>query len=432
MRTRLLAALAALALSSPAHAEKAAEKRSVVKSAPADRMAALEKRLAELEAEVAARPRDVSAYNLPDKVSFCGVAVDLDDPDIRERLEREFYMVLGDRAQVVLWIKRARSVFPVIDREAKALGTCSDLKYVSVVESGLRPAVESRASAKGWWQFMSATGRQYGLDVDRAWDQRADLDEATRAGLTYLAELHGYFGSWPLALAAYNTGRGRLSRAQAEQGVTDFWQLDLYSEAERYVPRAIAIKTVMEDLAGYGFQIELEDGYAPEPRGFVKIEIPAGQEIEVLAAARGAEIPVRTLRRMNPEMGTEVFPSGREVVIEVPPGREGALRGWLTGEVARLAKAQKAPKKPRVEKRSAVAKRSAPATRAKAVAAPAKRSASRSRGEGKSGGTYQVQAGDSLWSIAQKSGCSVDELRSWNKLDNKSVLRPGQTLKVRR
>lgn len=452
MRPSLIAAVAAVALSAPAFAEKPhekpVEKRSVVKSAPSDRMAALEKRLAELEAEIAARPRDVSAYNLPSEVEFCGEPVDLSDPDIRERMEKELYLVLGDRAQVVLWIKRARAVFPTVDAQAKALGACADLKYLAVVESGLRPSVESRASAKGWWQFMSATGRQYGLDVDRAWDTRADLDEATRAGLTYLVTLHQRFGSWPLAMAAYNTGQGRLQRAQAEQGVTDFWQLDLYTEAERYVPRAIAIKTVMEDLEGYGFQISVEDGYAPEPRGFVKLEIPAGHEIDVLAAAKGSGIPVRTLRRLNPELGTDVFPPGREITIEVPVGREGPLRTWMTGEVARLAKAQKGPKRPLAQKQSQVAKREAsPAKRADAASAVAAKpvvaarapaaggtdaNGSSAKGSSAKGGTYQVQAGDSLWSIAQSAGCSVEQLRSWNKLNNKSVLRPGQTLKVRR
>lgn len=417
MRARLIAALTAATLASPAVADEV-EKRPVIKSKKVDRVSALEKRLEALEAELATRPRDVSAYALPDEVDFCGVPVDLAHDDVRERMEKEFYLVLGDRAQVVLWIKRARAVFPTVEKEAKRLGTCADLKYLAVVESGLRPAVESRASAKGWWQFMSGTGRQYGLDVDRAWDQRADLGQATTAGLTYLQVLHDKFGSWPLAMAAYNTGPGRLQRAQNEQGLTNFWDLDLYTEAERYVPRAIAIKTVMENLDAYGFQLEVEQGYAPEKVGYVKLDIPKGHDIEVLAAAKGAGIPVRTLRRLNPELGTDVFPDGREIVLEVPPGKEGDLRGWMSGEMTRLTKLAKAAKKPKTRKRTAK-KRSRSSTRGKGVA---KRSSK----------TYRVQSGDSLWSIAQANGCSVSDLRSWNKLDNKSVLKPGQTLKVGR
>ncbi|MCA9546874.1 MAG: transglycosylase SLT domain-containing protein, partial [Myxococcales bacterium] len=130
----------------------------------------LEARVARLEAALAQRPMDVGAYDLPERLTFCGQPVDLDDPWIRERMEKELLLVLGDRAQVALWTKRARRIFPVVEREAKALGTCDDLKYLAVVESGLRPAVTSRASAKGYWQFMAGTARQYGLDVSRTWD----------------------------------------------------------------------------------------------------------------------------------------------------------------------------------------------------------------------------------------------------------------------
>lgn len=398
------------------------------KKAGGDRVAELEQRLADLEARVAQTPKDVSAYQLPDEVDFCGEPVNLDAPGVRERLEKEFYLVLGDRAQVVLWIKRARRVFPTIEKEAKALGTCADLKYLAVIESGLRPAVTSRASAKGWWQFMSGTGKQYGLDVDRAWDQRADLGHATRAGLSYLVALEEKFGSWPLAMAGYNTGPGRLQRAQEAQGIDDFWQLDLYTEAERYVPRTIAIKLVMDNLEHYGFQIGVEDGWAPEPKGYVKVTIPRGHDIEILEAARKSGIPYRTLRQLNPEMGTDVFPSGREIVLEVPQGREGDLRTWMTGEIARLDKLAKAPKKPRKRSRSKASR--GKSKKGKGVASSGRKS--RSKASKRSRRTYKVRRGDSLWSIAQAHDCSVKDLRAWNKLGKRSVLKPGQKLVVRR
>ena len=398
--------------------------------AGSDRLAELEQRLADLEARVAQTPKDVSAYQLPDEIDFCGEPVDLDAPGVRERIEKEFYLVLGDRAQVVLWIKRARRVFPTIEKEAEALDSCADLKYLAVVESGLRPAVTSRASAKGWWQFMSGTGKQYGLNVDRAWDQRADLDHATRAGLTYLGKLHDKFGTWPLAMAAYNTGQGRLQRAQKRQGLEDYWTLDLYTEAERYVPRTIAIKLVMGNLEHYGFQMGIEDGWAPRETGYVKLTVPRGHDIEILDAARRSGIPYRTLRELNPEMGTDVFPSGREIVLEVPRGKEGDLRTWMTGEIARLDKLAKAPKKPRKRNRGK-AKRGK-SKKGKGVASSGRKSKKTSKGKARSRRTYKVRSGDSLWSIAQAHGCSVKQLRRWNKLGNKSVLKPGQKLVVRR
>lgn len=413
----LLTGSAALA-EAPAKGKSPGKAAKATKVAKADRLAELEQRLALLEARVAETAKDISAYTLPDEIDFCGVPVDLDDPEIRERMEKEFYLVLGDRAQVVIWTKRARRVFPTIEAEARAMKTCEDLKYLAVVESGLRPAVTSRAAAKGWWQFMSGTGKQYGLDVDRAWDERADLDHATRAGLTYLEALHGKFGTWPLAMAAYNTGPGRLGRAMESQGQGDFWKLDLYTEAERYVPRAIAIKLVMENLEHYGFRIGVEDGWAPEPKGYVKLTIPRGHDIELVEAARASGIPYRTLRRLNPEMGTDVFPSGREILLEVPAGKETDLRTWMTGEIARLDKLAAAPEKPRKRSKRA-AKRSASKRSGKGVAARSRQ-------------TYEVRPGDSLWSIAQAHACSVEDLQSWNKLGGKSVLRPGQKLVVRR
>lgn len=432
MRSRHLAALAALLLA-PNPADAKPQRRG-----PASDLVGLEARLARLEAQMANRPRDVGAFRLPDTVTFCGETIDLSDPDVRERVELEYYLVLGDRAQVVLWTKRARRVFPVIEAQAREAGLCGDLKYVAVIESGLRSAVTSRASAKGWWQFMEGTGRQYGLDISQTWDQRADLSEATRAGLTYLESLHQQFGSWPLALAAYNTGPGRLKRAQETQGVERFWDLDLYTEAERYFPRTLAIKAVMSDLAGHDFALGVEDGWAPRPHGFVKLKVPEGVEIGLLAAAKGAGIPMRTLRAYNPEMGqADHLPQGREVVVEVPAGKERALRDWVAAEIGRARALAKSPAKPKARgKRASKRGRSARAAAStKAVAGRgerAKRAEKRTKRAPKRTAprTYTIRAGDSLWSIAQAKRVSVADLRAWNKLGRKDVLKPGQRLIV--
>lgn len=400
--TRALTSIGlALALLSPAGA-LAADKHKAKAREPAGDLAAMEKRLARLEAELARRPKDVSAYGLPDTVEFCGKRVDLTDLDVRERMERELYVILGDRAQVVLWLKRARRVFPVVDRVTKAQGTCADLKYLAVVESGLRPGVTSRAAAHGWWQFLGPTAKDYGLSVDAGWDQRADLKASTEASVKYLVDLHERFGDWALAMAAYNTGLGRMQRSMDAQGQTDFWALDLFTEAERYVPRIIAVKTVFEDLQGYGFQMDVEDGWAPEPAGHVKLSVPSGVTVRVLDAARGSGITYRTLRRLNPMLAGDHFATGREMRVRVPKGQEQALRDWMT-EAVRAE-----------QSKGAVAKRSA--------RRPTKRGAKK----------YTIRRGDSLWSVATSHEVSVSDLRSWNGLSGKSVLKPGQTLLIRR
>lgn len=377
--------------------------------ADAGELARLEARIAQLEAALEQRPRDVSRYRLPKTISFCGETYDTTKPGVRERFERELLLILGSRHQVVLWARRAHGVFPVIESKAKARGTCADLKYVAVIESGLRSGVTSHASAKGWWQFMAGTARQYGLLASTEWDERADLGASTDAGLRYLAALHRDFGRWDLAMAAYNTGPGRMRKAIRTQGTDDFWRLDLYTEAERYVPRVLAIKAVLADLPRYDFHFDDAAGWARAETGFVKTRVPKGLEVSVLAAARGAGIDYRELRLLNPELGRDVLPTNREVVLEVPAGEERALRGWLTEAYAKQAKA----KPRRVSKRKSG------------------RKAGRKKHKKRLRKTYTIRRGDSLWSIAQRQSVSVESLRRWNGLARRSVITPGQKLVVR-
>lgn len=395
----------------------------------------VERRLARLEAELAKRPMDVGAYRLPGKVEFCGETIDLKDQWTRERLEKEFILILGDRAQVLLWTKRARRVFPVVEAQAAKMKTCPDLKYVAVIESGLRPAETSHASAKGWWQFMSGTARQYGLDVDRAWDERTDLALSTKAGLKYLASLRERFGSWSLAMAAYNTGPGRLRRAREQQKRKDYWRLDLYTEAERYVPRIIAAKIIMSDLSRYGFAQGIRQGWPEKPKGFVRTTLPAKKSVKVLDLAVATDIDLRALKALNPELGTDELPTGRAFTLAVPRGREDAVRRWLGGAAKTappkrmaptIAKASRVAAKPAARSRKTRRNASAKATRR----APPVKSKRRGR-KNKTAKWYTVRSGDSLWSIAQDHKVSEGDIRRWNKLSNESLLRPGQRLVVR-
>ena len=382
-------------------------KKPAVASKPTARLAKLEKRIAELERQLATRPPDVSGFELPKNLSFCGEPVDLQNTDIRERMEREFYLMLGDRAQVVLWLKRARRVFPVVDKTTEAAGTCRDLKYLSVIESGLRPSVTSRASAHGWWQFMAATARQYGMQIDKVIDQRADLGVSTGAGIAYLVDLKKQFGSWSLAMAAYNTGPGRLGRSIKSQGIEDFWRLKLIGEAERYVPRVIAAKLIVGNPAAYGFLIDIEDGYKPPKLGYVKVKLSRSTPFDLLDIARGSGIDYRVLRRFNPELTTAKLRSDRQIVLKVPAGKEASVRAWVkrSAKIARAARS----KRPKTKR--------------------SKRGKSRS---GRKQKRYTVRSGDSLWDIAQRKSVTVGQLRKWNGLGRRDILRPGQKLIVSR
>lgn len=402
-------ALAAMTLlpASAADARKPAETRKATPATEVSdteaRIQALESRIMHLESELARRPLDISSYHLPETVELCGQKIRTDDPDIRERLERELYLVLGDREQVVLWTKRARRVFPAIEAEVAKLGTCADVRYLAVIESGLRAGVTSHANAHGYWQFMSPTARDYGLSVDGGWDERADLAASTRAGVKYLADLtRGFDGDWALGMAAYNTGPGRLRNAMEAQGRKDFWRLDLIDEAERYVPRVLAAKIVMSDLQGFGFDLEVADGYAPEPVERITMRL-GGRTPTLLETARAVGIDYRTLRRLNPGLTDSDLPSNRTFVLVVPVGKGEAARQLAGREPERT-----------------------PETRAARV------EPMRGSGAAEKGRTHVVQKGDSLGSIAARHKVSVDELRKWNRIGRKEAIRQGQKLIVRR
>ena len=388
------------------------------------RVELLEKRIRILEKQLARYAPAVSALELPDEVDFCGVPVNLDDPIIRERLEREFLLVLGDRAQVVLWAKRAGRVFPTVIKQAKSLDVCPDLKYVAVVESGLRASVTSRAKASGWWQFMAPTGKDHGLVIEKRWDQRADLEKSTFAGLSYLKALHKRFGSWPLAMAAYNTGPNRLRRAMVNQGESDFWDLRLYREAERYVPRAIAIKIIMENPEAYGFRFRVEDTWPKEPRRAIAVRVPRGLSISALAVARRAGVTYRTFRRLNPELGEDILPAGVRIRLKVAPRDAKALQAAVGAEVKRAQKQTRAEAAKLAREKKRAAQRRAKAKRL------AKRRKAKRKKKGQKARRYTVRSGDSLWSIAHRHAITVAQLKSWNKLGGSKVLHPGDRLIV--
>jgi membrane-bound lytic murein transglycosylase D len=387
-----------------------------------ERLDMVEKKLRQMEGELAQRPRGVNQYRLPKSVKFCGKAVDLTREDIRSRVYRELMLVLGNRAQVGLWHARVRRAFPVIERHAKTIGACDDLKYVAVIESGLRASVTSRASAKGWWQFMGPTGRQYGLKTYQSWDERADLDKATRAGLTYLKTLNESFGSYPLALAAYNTGPGRLRREIKRQGVSDFWRLDLYREAERYVPRTIAIKMVLSAPEDFDFYFDQRPVKTSEV-GYVKTRLPNNLDLGVLKLARGTGVDYRALRELNPEIGADLLPRGIEFVLTVPAGKEPALRKYL-GDAVEQHRTHAASRKRGKSKKAR--------SRAKANRKVSRSGKRKARKKEKAKRRYRIKRGDSLWSIASRHSVSVGELRRWNRLKQRSVLKAGQKLIVRK
>ncbi|MFW6388357.1 MAG: lytic transglycosylase domain-containing protein [Desulfohalobiaceae bacterium] len=152
--------------------------------------------------------------------------------------------------------RRAYKYMPMISREFSQAGIPEDLAYMALIESGFRPYPESHANAKGLWQFIPETARRYGLQVGDGVDEREDPVKSTRAAAQYLTFLHEKFGDWPLAVAAYNCGEGRVARALEEHDADSYWDLvereGLPLETQRYVPSIIAATLISRDLEKYG------------------------------------------------------------------------------------------------------------------------------------------------------------------------------------
>jgi hypothetical protein len=205
----------------------------------------------------------IAAARVKGPLDFCGEPVPLDDPDVRERMEREVLSTLADPHQVILWIKRSRQSLAPIEAVLRARNLPDDLKYIAIAESALRPHAGSPKGAMGYWQFIEPTGRKYGLQVDTARDERRNLQSSTGAAIAYLQELREMFGSWTLAVAGYNMGENGLRADLAQQNTRDYYRLHLPLETQRYVFRILTAKLILTQPERYGFRLQPEDIYPP-------------------------------------------------------------------------------------------------------------------------------------------------------------------------
>ncbi|HSV93986.1 MAG TPA: lytic transglycosylase domain-containing protein, partial [Desulfobacterales bacterium] len=196
----------------------------------------------------------IAAARVAGPLDFCGEPVPLEDPDVRERMEREILSTLADPHQVILWIKRSRQSLAPIEEVLKRQQLPDDLKYVAIAESALRPHAGSPKGAMGFWQFIEPTGRKYGLQIDSARDERRSLQSSTDAALAYLKDLRQMFGAWTLAVAAYNMGENGLRADMAQQNARDYYRLHLPMETQRYVFRILTAKIILKDPGRYGFR----------------------------------------------------------------------------------------------------------------------------------------------------------------------------------
>lgn len=195
-------------------------------------------------------------------IFFAEERVPLENPDIWERYDKELLKNTYWQSNTLLLHKRAAKYFPIIEPILKKHNLPDDFKYLALIESGLEN-VTSPAGAKGFWQIMKTTAKEFNLEVNSEIDERYHLEKSTQAACNFLSSAKKKFGSWTLAAAAYNMGRTGLQKQLNRQDCNNYYDLLLNDETSRYVFRILAIKEIIEHPKKYGFQLRKQDLYSP-------------------------------------------------------------------------------------------------------------------------------------------------------------------------
>lgn len=390
------------------------------------------------------------------------------DPILHARIGQDPHLRERSAFWATFWTTRSRDHFEryldrmgaweaFVDGELAARGLPASLRYLPIVESGYHHSIRSRAGATGLWQLMAPTARDLGLTVDGIVDERRDPVASTRAALEYLGLLHDQFGSWYLALSAYNAGPGRIARIlqrhapdPAMPGDERFLRARAHFPAEtrEFVPRFFAAAALASDPGRH--DLPLVD---PSRRvRFDEVVVPDATSLDVVARAAGVD--EEEIIRLNPQYHRGFTPPGSERVVRVPEGRGRAFevayaeipaservsfmehrvaRGETLSHIARrygvsVAELQGAngnldPRRLQVGQDLIVPIGGAP------VGSGASQVAASGTTESPPD-VHVVAAGESLWAIGRRYGLGVSELRRKNGLSNTSRIQPGQELSV--
>jgi membrane-bound lytic murein transglycosylase D len=315
---------------------------------------------------------------------FCGESVPMDNPEVRERFEKEFLLSLWDQPQVILWLKRSKRYFSIIEPMLKSAGLPDDLKYLAVAESALKPHAGSIKGAMGFWQFIPSTGQEYGLTIDNHKDERRNIFRSTEAAIKFLKTLREEFGSWTLAAAAYNMGEKGLMAEVLEQQTDNYYDLYLPLETQCYLFRILAVKLICTHPDDFGFHLKPGDYYAPVAFDRVRIDCTGETPIRLVAQAAGTRFKV--IKDLNPEVrGYHLAQGSHEILVP---------KGTAAGFQMRFAELVK------------------------------------SLSSGQDSKIYIVQKGDTLSSISAKFDVPLPALIIWNRLDPKCPIHPGDRLTI--
>ena len=259
---------------------------------------------------------EVGGRYYPSTMDFAGEETPLHLADVKERFDRELIVNANLHGSMIIITKRANREFPIIEPILKKYGVPDDFKYLAVAESALVNATSS-AGAKGFWQFMPATAKEYGMEVTDEVDERYHLIKSTEAACQYLLNAKNKMGSWTLAAASYNGGLAGVNRQITSQGESNYYDLLLTEETYRYVFRILALKEIMQNPVMYGFTYTKEELYTAIPTKKVEVNtsIP---DLAVFAKEQG--INYKILKIHNPWLRDKKLTntSGKKYEIEIP------------------------------------------------------------------------------------------------------------------
>ncbi|MBL8171806.1 MAG: transglycosylase SLT domain-containing protein [Acidobacteria bacterium] len=358
------------------------------------------------------------------------------------------------RATMEQGLRRSGRFMTMARKIFKEEGVPQDIAWLGQVESAWSPVARSWAAAVGLWQFIPGTGARYGLNQNYYVDERSSFEKATRASARYLKWLaERYDGNWELAMAAYNSGEGRIDSAIARSGYADFWEIYqrglIPLETRNYVPNILATIIIAKNPEQYGFSAKPE---APLTYDYVKVN----NMTDLRLVADATDTPYDYLLALNPELKRGVTPPGVEHLLRVPTGKGRVLHAALTKIPPekraswRMLTAQAGDNFETISRKTGVSAEAIEQVNGGALAAGQKviipangnvRSVVFNTAKGAASVapvaagaarmiTYKVRAGESLGDIAGRYNTSVRDIAALNRLSASAKLRAGQVIKV--
>lgn len=308
--------------------------------------------------------------------------------------------------QVARLMRMSEYYFPIFEETLARYNLPYELKYVPIIESALNPMARSRVGAAGLWQFMPATGKLFGLEVNSLVDERMDPIKSTEAACRFLSSMYNVYHDWNLVIAAYNCGSGNVNKAiRRANGKRDFWSIYPYLPAEtrNYVPIFIA--------ANYAMNYGQEHGIckAPIEKTMITDTICTSQRLHLEQVSKSLGIEMDELRRLNPQYSRDILPGGNQYSLCLPAEKMG-----MYIDMEDSIRAYKAD--------SLINNRRAEIDMAKVTSI---------NGAYRVNGVtyYTIKNGDSLSAIAKKFHCTVKQIKQWNGLKSDAI-RAGKKLKI--